>query len=602
MKKIVYISVCLVVGLLTTACSDYLSESPQSSFSDEVVYSNEKLTENMIFHIYSGFAETNSHRGRFQPFYGMNTDIEIYNDTDLSDPAALCTYSTSTSNAQMSGTSDPNTWTCFYNAIESANVSIRGIQQYGHPTTGNLMGYFYAEALVLRATFYYDLLRAWGDVPARFEPLTDETIYLGKSDRDVIFKQLLADLEEAQDYLPWPNGSERTRTTGRINKAYAKALRARLCLMAAGYAQRPDDLSAAQGSQLRTSNDPELQKSVLYPIAKKELEDIINSNSCKLEGTFEEVFIKNCQDKLEAGGESLFAIPFAEGRGRVMQHFAVYHYDRSKYLDTTNKGGQNVPTPTLYYDYDEDDLRRDVTCVPYKWQGGVQLVRTSNTTKQEGWNWGKYRYEWTAGVRLVTGEDGLNQMYIRYADVLLMLAEVINELGDSEGAKTYLKQVRRRAFPAEVQAAKVDAYLESLTGKEQVFQAIVEERKFELAGEMLRKQDLIRWNMLGEKMAETKQKMTDLRSYQGVYRDVPQVVYYRYLEDEETLEFYGFNRGENGQPSGEGWESVNWQEAVIPELRITRYYLNDPDSRQFWPIFQSDLDNQLGYLVNNYGY
>lgn len=332
------------------------------------------------------------------------------------------------------------------------------------------------------------------------------------------------------------------------------------------------------------------------------MEDIINSNSCKLEGTFEEVFIKNCQDKLEAGGESLFAIPFAEGRGRVMQHFAVYHYDRSKYLDTTNKGGQNVPTPTLYYDYDEDDLRRDVTCVPYKWQGGVQVVRTSNTTNQEGWNWGKYRYEWTAAVRLVTGDDGLNQMYIRYADVLLMLAEVINELGDSEGAKTYLKQVRRRAFPAEVQAAKVDAYLESLTGKEQVFQAIVEERKFELAGEMLRKQDLIRWNMLGEKMAETKQKMTDLRSYQGVYRDVPQAVYYRYLEDEETLEFYGFNRGENGQPSGEGWESVNWQKAVIPELRITRYYLNDPDSRQFWPIFQSDLDNQLGYLVNNYGY
>ncbi len=162
--------------------------------------------------------------------------------------------------------------------------------------------------------------------------------------------------------------------------------------------------------------------------------------------------------------------------------------------------------------------------------------------------------------------------------------------------------MRRRAFPAEVQAAKVDAYLESLTGKEQVFQAIVEERKFELAGEMLRKQDLIRWNMLGEKMAETKQKMTDLRNYQGAYRDVPQAVYYRYLEDEETLEFYGFNRGGDGQPSGEGWESVNWQEAVIPELRITRYYLNDPDSRQFWPIFQSDLDNQLGYLVNNYGY
>ncbi len=601
MKKIVYIYACVVVGLLTS-CSDYLSTPPQSSFSDEIVYSNEKLAENMVFHIYSFFAETNSHRGRFQPYYGMNTDIEIYNGTDLTDEASLCTYSTSPSNAQMSGTKDPNTWTCFYNAIESANVSIRGIQEYGDPTTNNLMGYLYAEALVLRATFYYDLLRGWGDVPARFEPLTDETIYMEKSDRDVIFKQLLADLEEAQDYLPWPNASERTRTTGRVNKAYAKALRARLCLMAAGYAQRPESLTAAQGSQLRVSNDPELQKSVLYPIAKKELEDIVNSNTCKLESDFMSVFVKNCQDIVDAGGESLFAIPYATGRGRVMQHFAVYHYDRSKYLDTTNKGGQNVPTPTLYYDYDTDDLRRDVTCVPYKWQGGVQVVRTSNTNNQEGWNWGKYRYEWTAGVRLVTGDDGLNQMYMRYADVLLMLAEVVNELGDADGAKRYLKLVRERAFPAEAQAVKVDAYLDALTGKDQVFRAIAEERKFELAGEMLRKQDLIRWNMLGEKVTETKQKMTDLKNYQGAYTDVPQTVYFRYLSDGETLEFYGFDRGENTQPAGDDWESVNWHHTAISDLRISRYYLNDPDSRQFWPIFQSDLDSQLGYLVNNYGY
>ncbi|MCD8262268.1 MAG: hypothetical protein LUD15_13005 [Bacteroides sp.] len=135
MKKIVYTITCGIVALLTS-CSDYLSTPPQSSFSDEIVYSNEKLTENRIFHIYSGFAETNSHRGRFQPYYGMNTDIEIYNGTDLADPASLCTYSTSPTNSQMSGTSDPNTWTCFYNTIESANVSIRGIRKYGDPAPG----------------------------------------------------------------------------------------------------------------------------------------------------------------------------------------------------------------------------------------------------------------------------------------------------------------------------------------------------------------------------------------------------------------------------------------------------------------------------------
>ena len=74
------------------------------------------------------------------------------------------------------------------------------------------MGYFYGEALVLRATFYYDLLRGWGDVPARFAPVTSATIYMEKSDRDIIYKQIINDLEKATDYLPWPNESERTTT------------------------------------------------------------------------------------------------------------------------------------------------------------------------------------------------------------------------------------------------------------------------------------------------------------------------------------------------------------------------------------------------------
>ena len=85
----------------------------------------------------------------------------------------------------------------FYNAIEAANVCLAGIEQYGNPAPDNLMGYFYGEALVLRATFYYDLLRGWGDVPARFAPVTSATIYMEKSDRDIIYKQIINDLEKA---------------------------------------------------------------------------------------------------------------------------------------------------------------------------------------------------------------------------------------------------------------------------------------------------------------------------------------------------------------------------------------------------------------------
>lgn len=601
MKKILSIFICAAAALFSS-CSDFLSAPSKSSFSEEIVFTNEKLTENMIFDIYSFFAQTNSHRGRFQPYYGMNTDCEMFNSTELTDQASLCTYSASPANSQMSGTKDPNTWTCFYNAIEAANVCLKGIKEYGSPSPDNLMGYLYGEALTLRATFYYDLLRGWGDVPARFEPVTDATIYLKKSDRDVIYKRIISDLEEAEAYLPWPNDSERTSTAERINKAYAKALRARLCLMASGYSQRPLSEDDHKGSELRLSSDPDLQKTVLFPVAKKELEDIINSGKCTLEKSFVQIFKNNCRDYIAAGGESLFEIPFAAGRGRMMQHFAVYHYDKSQYISTTKKGGQNVPTPTLYYDFDENDARRDVTCVPYKWEKGAQVIRTSAVDQKEGWNFGKYRYEWTAEVRLVTGDDGLNQMYMRYSDVYLMLAEVLNELGDRDGAKKHIRPIRERAFPESSWATKVDAYLNALSTREQVFHAIVDERKFEFAGEMLRKQDLIRWNLLGEKVKATKEKMTALRAYEGEYAALPRMLYYRLKADKETLEFYGFNRGENTVPEGEDWASIDWQKAVISDLRLQYFYLSDPDKRQYWPIFQSDLDTQLGYLVNDYDY
>ena len=103
--------------------------------------------------------------------------------------------------------------------------------------------------------------------------------------------------------------------------------------------------------------------------------------------------------------------------------------------------------------------------------------------------------------------DGINQPYVRYSDVLLMLAEVLNELDDLEGAKKYLEMVRKRAFKEEDWSEKVEDYIARLLTKEQFFNAIVDERKFEFAGEMLRKGDLIRWNLLGKNVKETKRKM-----------------------------------------------------------------------------------------------
>ena len=202
-----------------------------------------------------------------------------------------------------------------------------------------------------------------------------------------------------------------------------------------------------------------------------------------------------------------------------------------------------------------------------------------------------------------TNDDGLNAIYMRYAEVLLMAAEIQNELGNLGPAKDYLKQVRQRAFRQADWPVKVDAYLNAITGKEQMFSAIVNENAYEFCGEMVRKGALIRWNQLGTKMDEAVAKMTSLSKREGSYADVPATLYYRYASDGETLQFYGLNRGETADMSAEYTYNTAYVSAdKLTASKISSLFTNDPDQKQFWPIWQVFIDASNGALKNDYGY
>lgn len=64
----------------------------------------------------------------------------------------------------------------------------------------------------------------WGDVPARLTSLNADNMYSGREDRDVIYKQLIIDLQEAQDLCAWPNEIDATKTVERVNKVFVKGL------------------------------------------------------------------------------------------------------------------------------------------------------------------------------------------------------------------------------------------------------------------------------------------------------------------------------------------------------------------------------------------
>jgi starch-binding outer membrane protein, SusD/RagB family len=605
MKKVIYL-ICIIFACSLMSCENFLDAPSKSTQDESVIFSNVDMATMAIDAILDPMGGTNSYRGRFITHYGANTDIEWLNASNSTGARSdLCRYVNSAINTDMNNTT--NVWAQMYLGIERANLCIRGLRAYGNPVAGSDMGELLGDALTYRAIYYADLIKTWGDVPARFEPISGETMYLAKSSRDGIYKQIIADLKEAEDLVGWPNTTTRTSTTEGINKAFIKAFRARLCLAAAGYSQYPT--STAGMSELRRSTDSELSVETLYPIALQECLDVIESGTASLKSSFENFWKGICEEDLTAGKESLWEIPFADGRGRVAYTFAVKHTSVDQYTGQA-QGGVYGPLPTLFYDYDVKDTRRDVTCVPYYW-GTANADKISKQVMSEGtstptvnkWYFGKLRYEWMTRYVTSTNDDGLNFVYMRYAEVLLMAAEIENEIGTLSAAKSYLKQIRQRAFDSSDWTEKVDNYLDAITTKAGMLTAIQNEQAFEFAGEELRKQELIRWNLLGTNVKAAAVKMTDLSNLTGDYSDVPATIYYRYATDGKSLEFYGLNRGETDDMSSDYTYTATYVSPTkLDATKIASLHTNDPDMYQLWPIWQVFIDASNGMLTNDYGY
>lgn len=601
MKRYIYASLFALAGAFTS-CDDILDAPNQSTADASLVFSSTTSAEQAVMGILQSFAETNSYRGRYIVYYGTNTDMEWYNTAENTgdDKAKLSNYSPNTNNGQMNN--ETNAWAKFYEGIERANMCIQGLEEYGNMNNADfrqLLG----EAITLRAVYYCDLIKAWGDVPARFAPITTETTYLPKTDRDSIYARLIfEDLPRAAELTQWPNASAKTRTTERVSKTFVKALRSRLALYAGGYSQRND-------GTIRLSNDPRLSPEAMYQVVKEECLDIINNSPNQL-GEFEDTFRKLCQDDVTAGGETIWEIPFADGRGRVIYDLGVRHKDTDNYTGQA-KGGTVGPTPIAFYKYDPQDKRRNVTCVPYYWEKGVQVP---NQVSQ--WYFGKYRYEWMKRRVTSTNDDGVNWLYMRLGDVYLMAAEAVNALDGPQAAAQYLKPILDRALPAE----KVTAYMTAATASKEAFQnAIVEQRGLELCGEMLRKADLIRWNILGKTLEQAKKDLNDLAAHTGAYADLPLKIYYKTVtadspkgngivwdnvKEGETVEIYGL---EHGQTDDEGvalkYESnKEWAGKSNWTDKVEGLYIQNPDNYQFWPIWEVFINNSNGMLKNSANY
>ncbi len=631
-------------GLVTSCLDDVLDVESQSTFDASVVFANYKLAEYQVIGIGEIFAHTNSYNARLNHFYGYNTDIELKMGSAASG-AKVEEYTMAEYNTQINNSS-LNTGNNGYNeimiGIERANLAIQGLQQYGGTGSNADMANLLGEALTYRALYYYELMKMWGDVPLHRSPLTSETLYDPKAERDDLYKSMLSDLEEAIGYLYWPYESTPTMSADRMNKAFAKGLYARVALNAAGYSWRPDDGQTGTGNagSLRLSNDPELSKAVLYPKALKHLEDIIENGSLSLEPSYENLWHKfNDFSHLTGSREVMFCQPFGNARGRWNYAHAYPHTANSPFIeDNSSKGGQTGANPTLWWKYGRNDVRRDLSLVFMRWSqdaadgnGGWEMRNASNCF------FGKYRYEWMIDYKGGTG-DGCKPIVMRYADVYLMAAEIAAYLSEADGgglakAKSYLGEVRRRAYAGH--EAEADAYVNALTlgsaaGNDNaavsdykaagtIMKAIIDERALEFVGEFLRKQDLIRWGLLKIKLDEASADMKALATMTGdyaayaAYTEPKEVknskgdkvlatfdTYYTYWREKgQGIEVYGLEAdqigktpaGYNGKEDDGGWNRFDFLSQGV--------FYQVPSATSTEATYQDEKSYRWMYFYNN---
>lgn len=595
----------MVVFSTATSCEDYLSPENISSSNEAQQFDSTSDTFTALIGVYNQIIGDDAYGQRLNLYYPQSADdFKISGDYNCNDRRGISTYGACTSNPDLN-----RPFLKLYSGIERANLVIKNIPlspvyQTGSAADKALMDRYLGEALTLRAQFYYDLIKNWGDVPMQMVPSSDlESVYLPKTDRDVIYDKIIADLAVASNLVPWKSKSNTSNT--RITKAAVKGLRARIALARAGYSLRRAPRVMAKGSN----------SEVYYKIAYDECKDIITSGEHALSQNFEAVFRALHDNTEDAAKEVIFAVGAFGGNAATdskIGYFNGMRHDASS--SWSSNGGVNA-IPTYFYEFGKFDVRRDLTVATIQINAANQAIFATGALFTDG----KFRKSWT-NIIGTSQNLGIDWPLLRYSDVLLMFAEADNELNGapSQDAINAVKQVRERAYVGNLaQAGSIPM------DKAGFFDYIVHERLLEFGGEGLRKYDLIRWNLLATKIAETKQNLTQFLNGTGKYANVPMQIYYKETAYDRTksaqamlmgMDFYvapGTSKADvfyTPTPQGSapsGYKSINWRVAVNAQ------YINDPikgyaqyfeaNRKELLPIYNDIIQSNYN-LTQDYGY
>ena len=445
MKKIII--ALLPVAFALTGCEDFLDSTMKSEYSSENFFNTQESAEQAVTGLYNTLYDM-----RWWVFGDVASDDAVKggNAGDQADINAIDDYSASADNGIIY-----EFWQSTYETIAQANNVIAYVTPMDFDATAK--NRLVAEAKFLRAFSYFHLVNIFGEVPYKDKPqTTNEAIHVGLSTVDAIYGHIEQDLKDAIPAL-----QTAPTEAGHVTQGAAYAMLAKVYLFRQQYADCLAQITALEGLQ------------------QYELED-----------NYADLFKRGGEDSKEV----IFGLRFAN------DEIAVLGNSYNVWMAPSIEGGYYFNAPTQEY----------VDCFTEQTADGATDPRLDASIGRDGQPWfnGRtFEASWSESTGYLVKKYNEDQPadeakssstipyhYMRYADVLLMKAEAINEgqLGDDPvaDAAAALDQVRDRAGLAATTAATQEALRD----------AIRLERRRELGFEFHRFYDVMRY---GKEYAES---------------------------------------------------------------------------------------------------
>jgi starch-binding outer membrane protein, SusD/RagB family len=477
MRKIIILTVLGVFGICLSCNDDILDKSNPNEFSPDTFYKNSAQIVAAVNAVYSSLQSLDL----FSREYFFVHDLR--SDDMQSGGGQLETHRAQLLNGVHSPDNGVFTqvWRGWYRLIHQANQVIENAPKASENVTDELKARVVGEAKFLRAWAYFDLVVLFGGVPLLDTYLPSytqlEEYNKTRASEDDVYNLIIKDLEDAITGLPNKSAYDDTNI-GRANRQAAQAMLGRVH-MQRGHYDKAKPLFLA----VVNSNEFANWKSVPY--------------------------IENFREEREFNEESLFEVAFssnyggsswdATGQGNSVEvTFRGQEYGPTAWRNV-------IPSNSLLAEY-EMTAKGDPKDDPRYRQSFYFIGDKYNNDKNtiEDMQGADPKISWKKYQRIYKNPEegfwsGINFRVIRYAEVLLNLAECENALGFDNDAINYLNEVRSRPG-VEMPAYPTANY--PVNSPAQVFRAIVHERRVELAGEQIRNRDILRWRRLNKLQSE----------------------------------------------------------------------------------------------------